>query len=1425
MGLLKRLHKAVNGVGGAINAVVGIPLDIVRAPFRDDEFDGIIGTVYGTVANRGAQFFSNALGPEGFGGSVIGALPAGVRDPASSVINPVLTGLETAYREGIAEPLSTALTVGSLSDAPGGGGIAGLVTPQNWSRAYRIAQHRSPGQALALMGTKNITDEAEIAKYTATDKYNIISGVADAASRIFLDPTVIGGKAATATRLKLVTKPITGAEDIERALRSPRLAKFNDAISTIKRDHPDTAAAIIRDRFFPDHDAGALISTVLADAKTETEQWWGLRALMGDQEAATRLHEIRARISPAIDSLTREADQLGPVRATTAQPLISPVAPNLFADDLARIETELKPYLDVDSRVQRMQAGFASIREVPKVGKIGDIRTRITRSDFYQNTTLGESFQSFFHMTAHPIVNLGDQRGDIQIDRMLAEAELPREARDAWRSAYMEAPDQATRHSIAIAAEKDAIAHIASRAGMRTDELEEILANIAKGRGEAQDLLSKRVYDQNGHSVLHYQNEMGDWEEVAFPPSVTQDHTLLPLVNMRELKAASTRFGEFRAAHPSANIPGAIADRFNRIWKPAVLLRPAWPIRVVGDEQFRIIAKIGAVAQLDNLMTGFRDYTTDFISAAREKGLANIVGKDNRATRQAFGVREFNYKGYDMEGVFGTPDDIRRHTRELASASRSWEALHGDREQALLRQFREAGQNFRSVMPDHPAYADTYNWAVERLRSHPIGAQIAAGLDDTEIVRWLQSTPEGRDVLASHSIKATNARNWVEEVRAEVDKYTVDGTLIDEFRDKTLNHSLLSSRVDPAAQPLAHGELVNQALGTGFISQMIPNIVNGLFDKLGRLPTDIFSRNPYMGHMYRAEVKRQIDLLGDRPMTNAIKTQIEERARNYSLNETQKLLYDLSEQSRFGEILGFISPFYNAWQEVITRWTGLAIENPAFIARARLVWNAPEKAGLVTDEAGREIKSGDTYSDNPADPNYRGKDRLIALPVPPWVKGLPGMKGIAEKDRVAFNKKSMNLVLQGFPSVGPLVQIPVNEIVKSRPELADSVKAILPFGPTYDLKSMLLPSTAKYALSAAEQDEKYQSALLRIYFDKLTDVQTGKRDKPADDKVLYEEAVREAQAFTHLRAVSAYTLPVAPTFFSPYQPQIDAFRQGLARYNAAAKPGEENLSLADKYGNPRTPEEWFLDEHGEEYFALTQAVTKSLNGVPPTLEAYEKSKQYSDLLQDFPELGSVILGQDSGEFNSAVYNYQKNTQLRPGSENMQREIIPFEEASVSPDRRLGWIKYRRFMDLIEATRIQRGLPNLQVAAAKDLAAVKSAFTTQLMLDNPAWRDDFNQTDKGKWDRKIEALRTISSRPEMQDRDDMKGIRDYLKARDMMTALLTERGKQKNGAKTLNASSNQDLATAWHALTGMLIERSLAFSEVFYHHLENDPLGL
>ena len=63
---------------------------------------------------------------------------------------------------------------------------------------------------------------------------------------------------------------------------------------------------------------------------------------------------------------------------------------------------------------------------------------------------------------------------------------------------------------------------------------------------------------------------------------------------------------------------GLVADSLMKVWRPAVLLRPAWPLRVVGDEALRAASVVGAFNQLRGMRAGMSDMRVEFL---RRRGI------------------------------------------------------------------------------------------------------------------------------------------------------------------------------------------------------------------------------------------------------------------------------------------------------------------------------------------------------------------------------------------------------------------------------------------------------------------------------------------------------------------------------------------------------------------------------------------------------------------------------------------------------------------------------------------------------------------------------------------------------------------------------------------------------------------------------------
>ncbi len=1428
-GIAGRLWGVATGLAGAAQAPLGLAKDIALAPFTDDEYGGLVDTLWRAPLHRlVGQPFENLAGPdEGFGAAV-GALPQPVRERVGNTIEGAAAGalvgagagsfgagiaaipgaaagaiggaaygattnrsafedLETIYREGVAEPLSTAFTAQALHDA----GAGDLLDFGTWGEAYRVAQDRSLGQSFALMvsGT-DITDENELARAVGSDFYKIASGVTDAIARLAFQPEIAAGKAAVGYRAGR-SLFINSADDINRVAAAPGFQAWIDELDGL-------SAAEIRDRFFPHHAQGSAIADALAFETDPLARRTVARALMGDRAAKDALLIDRPALAGRISRLTEEKSKLHEYAGGT-----------LFDNParLADVEAELKDLYPEARRLARLDilTDKAPVGVVPNAST-GKLRTTLKRSDFYQESIYAAPLRATFEMVPNRWVNLHDPTSDVQLARNLEASTLPQEVQDQFRNRYMAANGPTDRLKVMVEAEDAAVRKIAADAGMTVDEIEGLVAQAATGRKNAGMVVKSRSYDGKGRSKVKFVDDDGVTHEINLPAFITQEVNVHTLVDINKVRKVATRVGRFRARHPGADIPKELMGDFYRIWKPSVLLRAGWPLRIAADEQLRIMAKIGAAAQMKYLR---------YAPGVKQAG--NAIAK-KKVTK--VGEDGFKFLDYEIQAAYGNRGDAANLYRAMNSSSSSFDELIGKNEAGILSRLRErTGQYEGSITPDAPNYGEAWAHAVNnQFGKDIIGKRILSGESTEDTVRWLTSTPEGQEAAMRFHFRAgDDPTEWVEVMTQIIDDYTGGSPILRRLaRDgiATPEH-LIREIPDAANRPLVHGEIVAQLTGSGVVMQWAKNFVESGMRILGQTPTDVLARNPFFDHMYRAEVTRLVKI-ADEQMPGLIQPKqlrlMEQAAREYALRESKELLYDLAEESRLSEMLSFYMPFYSAWQEVMTRWAGLAVENPAFVGRLRQGWMAPERMHITVDERGWELNEKGTLARHPTSGQWvkpKGETSVV-FRVPKWAqRNIPGLKSVGE---MAFRKDSANLLLQGGPGFGPPIQMLANEIAKNRPDLEDSLKFVLPFGVSDSWTDMLMPSTAKraYALAEGDDNRQYANAKKRIFLTEITRYELGERDtRPS-----WQEATKRADDFWKMRTFVSWTSPVAMQFNSPFQMQIEAYRSAMERLR------EDEYALGQRPdGSPVSADEWFLDTYGEEYFALTQSFSRSNDGIPPTKEGLAARKKYRDLIEQYPELGGLIIGNEgAGEYSNFVYESQASNTIRPTSGVKQRSFPDYEETEAAPNVRLGWIKYGRYMDLIDVERVQRGLPSLNVKAARDLRDLKQQITAALEEKYPEWAEERAQMDGKSFERRLEGMRAIVSDRRMAGRDEFEGLSEYLRYRDMVIAELANRP-----ATTLTAAANMDLADTWEAIKAALVEKNLSFGSLYYRYLENDPM--
>jgi hypothetical protein len=601
---------------------------------------------------------------------------------------------------------------------------------------------------------------------------------------------------------------------------------------------------------------------------------------------------------------------------------------------------------------------------------------------------------------------------------------------------------------------------------------------------------------------------------------------------------------------------------------------------------------------------------------------------------------------------------------------------------------------------------------------------------------------------------------------------------------------------DFAKMPTLHGEYTQQVLGKSPTIKRTEGIIEQAYTALGKLPLDDLINNQLTARVYYAQMRRSLTGIEPGVLTDSYLRNIERTAKDQAVNVTRDLMYDFANRSEFANMVRTVMPFYPAWQQTIQRWAGLALENPAFINQARLALGAPNKMGL-------------NWKDPDTGENY------VRLRLPSIAQSIVNhgffQSALDDQGYIRFQTKGLTLAGEGLPGFGPWVDVALSPFVKNHPELADSLKFIYPYGvPDNIVQSFMPPNVQRAIATSDENGRSFRAAYNRIVVTRLTKMHTGELPRldlnNADVRSKFlTDAKEEAHQFMRLRLVAGMFSPAALQYDSPYQPFLEKYQAMLKK-------------------DPQNAQDHFLDQFGDDYFALTQAFTKLNNGIPATLQGSQDYAKYQNLVQRFPELGSLIVGDQGGgsptQFSAAAYQKQLSTPIRPGSDIMQRSALSAEDIINQSDARLGWTKFTRTMDLLDAELAQSGSMNYNTKAAAPLRQLKDLVIAGIAQQHPQWFQEYSQRDEVKWNNRIAAMKVLAQDPRLSQRPDIAMLDKYLKTRDVIVAELGARPSH-----GIQASDNTDLRDLWSTVVQGMKQgpNGLAFSNLYNRWLDSDPL--
>ena len=800
--------------------------------------------------------------------------------------------------------------------------------------------------------------------------------------------------------------------------------------------------------------------------------------------------------------------------------------------------------------------------------------------------------------------------------------------------------------------------------------------------------------------------------------------------------------------------------------------------------------------------------------------------KGTKEPKQRIGTGTYKVTGsdgevYDLHDAFGGP--LGDMFRKIASSGNSFERLVDSNTDMYMRKLSSKG--IGAVRPSDPAYFEQLAQTLrQQFGNSAVVNRIIAGDSIDDITKWLRNSPEGRDLRKRLALTSDESGEYVNKINGFLDQYLpLQSGLRGKLKEITAA-DLRTAFDDPTDLPVIHGHVLEEALFN--VSQVKGReLINTAFKFLGTLPEDTWARNPLYVYLYRREAKRRLDVMTGQKverLTTEEQAKLMAQSHKIAQREMKGILFNIERRTNLATAFKYISPFFSAQENSYKTWLKLAAANPAIVNRGYLVWNAPNQAGLVTDQEGNEVPAGQTT----------GND-IIWVGLPKGITKIPGLQSLTE---LGIPKGSLDILFQGgldllymkgnpnvfsdiFP-VGPYVAIPASEIVKRQPSLEESFKWALPFGPSKDALSGLAPTWFQRLQTRASglEDPAFARSYQLIW---NTEQQRAKRN--GQDPVPAGKILRMTKDYWNMRTAANLIMPFAPRFDSPYKYYLDKSREYRRMYGLEADAK-------------------FLDDYPE-FFSFSASLSSNPTNVQSSVQAVENLKKYDGLVGDLakiePRLVGLIVNDFSGyEFSQAAYDYLYGKRISPDSPEKFLSSQSPATAQKRNEAEKGWIQYNRFMDAIDNDLQDRGLSSTQQKGAEDLATLKAAVISKLSVKtdadgkpivNPktgqfeqtAWYDDYLDSDGSKTNRVIVGLGRILTNNKFievnKNNSTWKSVSAYL---DLRKAVAQELASRK--VKSINAKANTDLRFIYDGTVNKLKQDDkLGFAYVYDRFLSQD----
>ncbi len=886
----------------------------------------------------------------------------------------------------------------------------------------------------------------------------------------------------------------------------------------------------------------------------------------------------------------------------------------------------------------------------------------------------------------------------------------------------------------------------------------------------------------------------------------------------------------------SVRVPARLIDKYSPLGTTATLDKVQKASVGVMRELEELKGKIGAAEAKLSLDPEDVDLLGEVntLKLLREEKLAvyenyaNALNKSKKAKPKdrigtgTFKVTTSDGQVYEIDDAFGGP--LGDMFRKIASSGNSFERMVDSNTDMYARQLSSKG--IGAVRPTDPAYFDQWAQTLrQQFGNSAVVKKLVKGETIDDIAQWLKASPEGRDLRSRLSIPSDEATEYVTRISNFFDTYLpVSSNLRSKLNDITAE-DLRGTFKDPTDLPVIHGHLLEETFFNKS-DNIVKKFINGAFKLLATMPEDTLARNPLYVYFYREEARRRLDIVaglkGDR-ISFEDQQKIMALSQKSALREMKKVLFNIERKSNLAMVMKYINPFFSAQENSYKTWMKFAVANPAIVNRGYMVWQAPNEAGLVTDQEGNIVPAGQTS----------GNDTMW-FSLPKGVRqAIPGAESLskfgipkASLDIIfqggldaLYNKGNPNLFSDVFPT-GPYVAVPVAQITKNQPDTRETLKWLFPYGYPKDAASGFLPAWVQRLQTRREgQDDPQFARTYQLIWN--TEQMRAKRN--GRDPVSPEKVLRMTKDYWNMRVAANLIMPFAPRFDTPYKFYLDKSREYRRVY------GIDSDSK-------------FLEDFPE-FFSFTSSLSKNPTGVQSSIAATKNIKKYDTLISEVvnidPKLVGLIVNDPSGyEFSQSAYDYLYKKRVSADAPDRFLSSQSPAEAQKKTDAEKGWIQYNKFADALDAELAARGLTSIQQSGAEDLAIIKDAFINKLAVQTDAegkpmfdkksgefvrtaWYDDYLDSDGSKTNRVIAGLSKILSNPTFLENNKnnttWKSVDRYLEFRKVVARELLTRE-----AKSIEAKSNVDLKIIFDSFVNKLKEDDkLGFAYIHDRFLSQD----